>query len=166
MRIFIQRVGVFIKVSREANSENWGSLSSSNSNLTYLDRPINWFIYWFLKMIFKLFFFFLFICHSREKAREVITADSTRKKLSQSPWKSYSKGSDGLRWQSVATGNKGEERLPLLVWIAKLTSNPTRLDIQGFPSSKDLVPNITQTVYFFPTQRSIEHQQASFKRWY
>ena len=102
----------------------------------------------------KFLIFFLFICHSREKARGVITADSTRKKVSQSPWKSYSKGSDGLRWQSFATGNKGKERLPLLAWTVKLTSNPTPaegfwLDIQGFPSSKDLVPNITQTVYFF-----------------
>ena len=102
----------------------------------------------------KFLIFLLFICHSREKARGVITADSTRKKVSQSPWKSYSKGSDGLRWQSFATGNKGKERLPLLAWTLKLTSNPTpaegfRLDIQGFPSSKDLVPNITQTVYFF-----------------
>ena len=90
----------------KANSENWGSLSPSNSKLTYLDRPINWFNIDFWKS-----FFFLFTCHSREKAREVITADSTRKKVSQSPWKSYSKGSDGLRWQSFATCNKGKEWL-------------------------------------------------------
>ena len=102
----------------------------------------------------KFLIFLLFICHSREKARGVITADSTRKKVSQSPWNSYSKGSDGLRWQSFATGNKGKERLPLLAWTVKLTSNPTPaegfwLDIQGFPISKGLVPNISQTVYSF-----------------